>query len=559
NIGSVTANVPVSANLTGLSANTTYNFQIMANRGATTYNGANKTFTTAAPPPTCITVAASDISYNSATLNGTVNPNGFATTAYFNYGLTTSYTVTTTEKTMGSGTSNVAINEDISVSASSPYNFRVVGTNANGTTYGTNLTFDSGATPGSAPTCTTDLATNVTYDSATLNGKVNPNQVDTNAFFNYGLTTSYTITTTAQSIGIGIISIAVAETVNGLTPNTPYYFRVGGTSTAGTRYGGNLTFNTGLPPPTCTTNNADNITPDSATLKGAVNPNGLYTTYYFNYDLTTSYTVTTTAQPIGNGTSDVTVNENINGLSATTTYNFRVVGNNSAGTTYGDNLTFDTLTPVGVLPTCTTTAASSITLNSARLNGTVNPNGFTTTAYFNYGLTITDTNTTTQEIGSGTGNVAVSATVSSLSSSTLYYFRVVGQNSAGTVLGGNLTFTTLSSGSAPTCITLAASNIDITNTSATLNGTVNPNGLTTTAYFQWEWGRTTTPDGNTTPEQPIGSGTSDVPVSANIVFPGEGIYSFRVAGNNTAGTAYGSNRIVAFLIPIEEPIEGPFD
>jgi fructose-1,6-bisphosphatase len=119
-----------------------------------------------------------------------------------------------------------------------------------------------------------------------------------------------------------------------------------------------------------------------------------------------------------------------------------VVGTNTSGTAYGNNLTFTTL----LLPTCTTNPADYITYNSARLNGTVNPNGLATDIYFNYGLTTSYTvATTARAIGSGITSIAVSAIASSLNSNTLYNFRVVGANAAGTNYGENRTFISASS------------------------------------------------------------------------------------------------------------------
>ncbi|HLD36487.1 MAG TPA: hypothetical protein VJC37_07175, partial [Planctomycetota bacterium] len=63
----------------------------------------------------------------------------------------------------------------------------------------------------------------------------------------------------------------------------------------------------------------------------------------------------------------------------------------------------------------TTNPAISITADSAILTGLVNPYGLTATAYFQWGLTTSyGTTTTAQTVISGTGNVAISATLSGL-------------------------------------------------------------------------------------------------------------------------------------------------
>ncbi|MBM4169755.1 MAG: T9SS type A sorting domain-containing protein, partial [Ignavibacteria bacterium] len=98
-----------------------------------------------------------------------------------------------------------------------------------------------------------------------------------------------------------------------------------------------------------------------------------------------------------------------------------------------------------ISPTVTTSAASSMTSSSATLNGNVNPNGAATTAYFEWGTSstlATSTATTSQSVGSGTTPVSVTASLTGLTANTTYYYRVVGQNSAGTQRGSIISFTT---------------------------------------------------------------------------------------------------------------------
>ncbi len=99
-------------------------------------------------------------------------------------------------------------------------------------------------------------------------------------------------------------------------------------------------------PPTVTTDPASSITSTFATLNGRVNPNGLSATYYFEYGTDTNYGSTTPSTDAGSGTSDVSVSANLTGLSAGTTYHFRIVATNSVGTSYGSDATFTTASEV---------------------------------------------------------------------------------------------------------------------------------------------------------------------------------------------------------------------
>ena len=84
--------------------NMTYDFRIVATNSAGTTDGANQSFTTLGPPIVA-TNAATGVTDTTATLNGSVTPDGLATTYYFQYGTTTSYgtQVPATPASAGSG------------------------------------------------------------------------------------------------------------------------------------------------------------------------------------------------------------------------------------------------------------------------------------------------------------------------------------------------------------------------------------------------------------------------------------------------------------------------
>ena len=90
---------------------------------------------------------------------------------------------------------------------------------------------------------TTDSATNVTFNSATLNGTVNAYNASTVVTFQYGLTTSYGTTVTAtESPVTGFTDTAVSAGITGLIPGTTYHFCVVAQNPVGTTNGGDMTF-----------------------------------------------------------------------------------------------------------------------------------------------------------------------------------------------------------------------------------------------------------------------------------------------------------------------------
>jgi len=67
----------------------------------------------AAGEPVVLTGNATAITSTSATVNGTVNPEGQATTYYFEYGTTTSYGSQTATADAGSGTASLAVSAQL--------------------------------------------------------------------------------------------------------------------------------------------------------------------------------------------------------------------------------------------------------------------------------------------------------------------------------------------------------------------------------------------------------------------------------------------------------------
>src|SRR5207249_2752299 len=160
---------------------------------------------------------------------------------------------------------------------------------------------------------------------------------------------------------------------------------------------------------------ATSITTSAATLNSFVNPNGASTTIYFQYGLTTSYGSTTPTGSIG--TTVGNYGYAISGLSPNTSYHFRIVAYNNGGTNYGTDLT---VTTPASPPTVQTLAATSVTAGSATLNGSIDPNGASTTAYFQYGTAISYGSTTTAgNFGTAPQNIGYS--LSGLVANTTYH------------------------------------------------------------------------------------------------------------------------------------------
>jgi hypothetical protein len=207
------------------------------------------TYTPPGTPPTVTTGSASNITDTSATLNGTVNPNGASTSYHFEYGPDTNYgtNVPVPDGSAGSGTTAVAESANIAgLSASTLYHFRLVATNSGGTTVGADNTFTTSPPAQQPPVVVTGSASNITTDSATLNGTVNPNGGATSYHFEYGTDTNYgtSVPVPDGDAGSGTIAVAESANVTGLSPSTVYHFRLVASNSGGTTNGNDATFTT---------------------------------------------------------------------------------------------------------------------------------------------------------------------------------------------------------------------------------------------------------------------------------------------------------------------------
>ena len=96
------------------------------------------------------------------------------------------------------------------------------------------------------------------------------------------------------------------------------------------------------------TESATAVTDDGATLRGAVNPRGIATTYQFEYGLTPAYGQVTPAAPgsVGSGSKEVEIDRELEGLQSSRLYHYRVIATSEVGVTYGEDQTFSTPPPM---------------------------------------------------------------------------------------------------------------------------------------------------------------------------------------------------------------------
>ncbi|GAA4331592.1 hypothetical protein GCM10023184_23640 [Flaviaesturariibacter amylovorans] len=332
----------------------------------------------------------------------------------------------------------------------------------------------------------------------TLLGLVNPNNVSTNASFEWGLDNTYGNSAAAlQNPLTGNSSQPVSVTVSGLDPNVTYHYRATATSSAGTTNGNDATFVSPAATPGAPT--AGTITPSSIelTIDAAGNPAG---TQFAIFETTTNKyvqangTLGTSAvwQATGTGAGEWGSQTGVSGklraasLSSATSYNFQVIARNSSGTLTAAGPATSVMTSAGntlVIDSGVPTSLCNAGNNSFDVHFTAS-GGFSGTFY----VQLSDasgnfTNSLSSNI-IGTGAASpISATVpAGYAAGTGYRVRVINDNPEfyGDDNGSDLTITAAATPSVS--ITAAPGSTICTGTSVTFTATP-VNGGTPT--YQW--------------------------------------------------------------------------
>ena len=438
---------------------------------------------------------------------------------------------------MGQLSSPAAFTSDLSdLSAATKYYITPYLKYQYGIIYGVQIEFTTLQVP-TVLTVTTDTASNITQTTATSGGNVISNGGDIVTARGVCWNTSPEPTLnnyhTIDSSGTGEFT----SNLTGLIPDTLYYVRAYATNSAGIAYGNEITFETLYGTlPTVTTDIATNITQTTATSGGNVTSSGgdIVTARGVCWNTSGNPTLANSYTTNGGGTGVFT--SNLAGLIPDILYHVRAYATNSAGTAYGNVITFTTLSNV-TLPTVTTDDATNITQTTATSGGNVTSNGGDTVTArgvcWNTSPEPTLINSYTTD-GGGTGEFTSNLT--GLIPGTLYYVRAYATNSEGTAYDGiGITFTTLYV-TLPTVTTDTATNI--TQTTATSGGNVTSDGGDTVTARGVCW--------NTSPEPTLinsyttdGGGTGEFTSNLTGLIQGTSYY-VRAYATNSVGTKYGN-------------------
>ncbi|MFA4999484.1 MAG: fibronectin type III domain-containing protein [Parcubacteria group bacterium] len=455
--GTLSFSSSVSKKVTGLSANTSYQFRVKAQNGYGSFTTPSVFFETevaSAPNPPVDNTARPDAvatsasaSQNSATLYGTVDPNNLTTNYRFEYGIGNFSNTAGSGSLSGDGAKNVSVYIS-SLPSNTTYQFRIVASNSKGENISnTKLFTTSGSSQtGSAPSVTLNSAYGITRDAASLQGYVNPNNAWTEYWFEYGTQNdNLWQKTSTWSIGSSTSNTNVSTSIYNLSTSTTYYYRLVACNSYGTNYSSTWSFTTSgggtyYGSPYVQTINATSVYNSSATLNAEITSNGSQTDVWFEYGYAgQGLSRSSGSSTINSSDYSRSVSIQVSDLTQNTRYEFRAVARNAYGTNYGEIISFTTSGSVISYgqPQVVTVGYSNVTQTATVLQGRVNPENSNATLWFEYGTSAFDLRLKSSSVSVTyqTGFKDYYITASGLSANTLYFYRAVAQNPYGADYG----------------------------------------------------------------------------------------------------------------------------
>jgi hypothetical protein len=517
-------------------------------------NAANETavgsavaFKTALPPEAPEAQPATEVKGTTATLHGVLNPNAKGDPGTYEFFYSPSeaecqgFAATTAVASLGNKGEEVS-GEVTGLVGGTTYTFCLLARNGAGeAVFGAPQSFKTSA---EKPVVGAGTATGVTPFAATLQAEVNPeNDTATSCVFEYGKVVTDNKVPCEQIELAGSSPQFATRTLAGLEPATKYHFRLVVTNSTGTTEGPEEAFETAAAEvPAIVSETVSGITPFQARLEGLLNPNFQVTRCHFLYGPTAASENEVPCEPeFLEGFGEQGVGSTITGLSPGTIYHYMIVAKNPAGKMEGKEEEFTT--PALEAPVVASESVPFISPTDAQLEARINPKAQETSFAFEYSTeesVVTEGNGTKvpseallppvfEEVGTGPVDLG-----GALTPGTTYYYRVIATNPTGETLGTIETFTT-SPAEPPIVGSESASNV--TETSATFEASINPNGTETTYQFEYATDAGFTENVASVPLLPLtlpGSFPEELPTEPVLAtgLEGETVYFYRVVATS---------------------------
>jgi phosphodiesterase/alkaline phosphatase D-like protein len=544
-LGSGNGVVGASAVLNALKAGETYYYRVAATNASGTFTDATIEHFTTIPAPS--TEAPNPIGTTTATFNGKLTPLGSGATGYFFYYNRGEESACTNENaTMLELASTEAVSTVMSgLEPSQKYTVCLVSVNAFGTVEDPKSPPVHFTTKAAPPEVSGESTSGVTPYEATLEAQVNPNNQKTTYLFEYSTTETAkkltgTIVTLKGEAALegGVAQTASVSTARHLKAGETYYYRAVAENAAHEKTEGAVEpFTTpAATAPVIESQSSSIQSPFAATLEAQVNPDSQLTSCEFEYGIEPLLKTGVTTKPcnpeaLGEGSSGVGVSLALTGLKSKTVYYFRVSATNGTGNTTDPTIA-EVETPAAEKPAIESESDSNVTQNGATLEARVNPEYQTTEYAFEYSqeestvLEGKGAKTHAGSIAAESSSQPVSAEIGGLQPNKLYFYRVVTSNATGATTATE-TIASFETTSVPILSSNAAQ--EVTSAGATVSGTVNPEGLPTTYYFQY--GQSTA-YGSQTASAETPAGTTAQPSATLSGLGPDTTYHYRVVASN---------------------------
>jgi len=576
----------------------------------TAQDGTTKTYSVAPtrnPLPAATTLASTSIGSSTATLNGTVNPQGVSTTVTFQYGTTTSYGSTAT--VIGSpftGSSATSVSAGLTgLLPGTLYHYQVLAANATDSTPGSDMTFTTVSDNARLASLTISAASiafqpdtlsySTTVPNSTSSLTVTPAAQQANATLKINTVTAPSGSGTAVPLNVGDNAISLVVTAQDGTTTRAYTLNVRRRSTDATlaslnlsgitlspafatgtaSYTATVPFVTASTTITATTAHASAVVTSGVGLRNlSVGPNALGVLVTAEDGNPLTYNVTVTRDPASTNASLASLTLSTGTLSpafdpGTLGYSATVAANvTSVTVTSALQQANATLTIQGTSATPEAGRGVNLVTGDNAVPIVVTAQDGTTTK--TYTLTIRRRSTVADLASLSLSGVALSP---AFSSATTAYTATVPNATAGTTITAATTHAsatlagdglrTLNTGSNPLVVTVTAedgntkdytvtvlrnplvvavtgSATAVTATSATLNGSINAGGVSTSTGFEYG---TTTGYGQTLsgiPGSISGTGATSVTAAITSLAPGT-LYHFRARGANSTDRDEGAD------------------
>ncbi len=416
----------VSYAIASLTTGATYYYRVRAvNTGGTSANSGTIT-TIVYQTPTVVTSPVTAVTTTSATGNGNVTVLGVPTPTQHGHcwAITSNPTISNSHTSLGAKITTGAFTSSLTgLLAGTQYYVAAYATNAAGTSYDDDAIFVT--TP---PAPVANAATYITSTGFTANWSA------ATGTFSYRLDVS-TVNTFASCItGYSDLTVGNVLTyaVSGLSTGTTYFYRVRAVNTGGTSASSNTISTSSYQTPTVTTQAVTSITATTATGNGNVtalgNPNP--TQYGHCWGIAENPTTSDSKTQLGNKTTTGTFISGLTGLTAGTEYFVRAYATNSQGTSYGNEVSFETIPAAPVANNANTITTTGFT---ALWNPVTGATGYRIDVSISMGFGSYVAGFENLDVGNILGYP-----VTGLTAGTTYYYRVRAYNASGTGIDSNI-------------------------------------------------------------------------------------------------------------------------